>query len=158
MVLALKLVLLTISSLSYNNNDIMLKRQTLLSPRSAIWLCWGRITPSKSTLLPGLKRRIHLGFSSCCLSEKGFSPTRLKPQRLAVMGGTAGMVQKPHRRAEGRARGATAPNPCLAVHLDKQGLSRPPPPASECQKPVTVCLEVTRERWLDSCLEPRLVF
>ena len=49
-------------------------------------------------------------------------------------------------------------NPRPALHLDKQSLSQSPPPAFECQMSVAVYLEVTRERWLDSCLEPRLVF
>lgn len=80
------------------------------------------------------------------------------------MGGMVGIAWKPHGQAEGRAHSITSlfssekqQNSGLALHLDKQGLSQSPPPASECQKSVTVYLEVTWEQWLDSCLEPRLV-
>lgn len=101
MVLALKLVLLTISSLSYNNNDIMLKRQALLSPCSAIWLRWGRITPSKSTLLPGLKHRIRLVFSSCCLSWKRLFPNTHKASKAPSDGWDSGDGAKAPRPGRG---------------------------------------------------------
>lgn len=82
--------------------------------------------------------------------------TYLKP---LVQGGD---LWKPHRS---NVRSAALPffqrknskgRVCLCTWTNR--VYHSPPPAPKCQKAVSVYLDVTRQRWLDSCLQPRLVF
>jgi len=71
-------------------------------------------------------------FSALFELNKAF-PQLSKPPKLPVMGGVAEKVRKPRSQAEGRAHSTASlfseekqQTPHLALHLDKQGLSRSP--------------------------------
>lgn len=135
-----------------------LEGQCALSPHLAIWLCWGRITPSKSTLLRGISCRTHLVFPSCCLNWKSLFPNMLKASKSPSDGWDGGDCAKAPQPGGGE-------SPWYHTPIFQRKTAKPVSSFAPGQtRFITVsptCLrvpEVTRERWLDSCLQPKLVF
>lgn len=130
MVLALKLALLTGSSLSYNNNEITLKRQTLRShPLRPSAFAGGEWLPANLPCNQRRRRGSRIVFSSRCLNCIRLFPNTLKASKAP--GDGVGRRERPSARRRGEARGTASQfseekqqKPRLAVHLGKQGLSQ----------------------------------